>query len=192
MVTKTELKSGDILLSTGSSGTSAAIRIGTGSRYSHAALYVGDGQVIEAVGSGVSKKGLEQATSDDTVVSVYRRIQMSDAQAIQVARYANEQIGKKYDHAGAVGSSSGGVPGMVLGVFLSPIVPAGIAAADLYNTKNPEARFFCSELVALAFERAGVPLGSGSASTTPQDIAKSHDLNYVGELELESPRESPN
>ena len=79
-------------------------------------------------------------------------------------------------------SSGTSVSGFALSLFLSPIVTIGGIGADLYNRANPEASFYCSELVAIAFQRACVPLGSGAASTTPADISRSHVLNYVGDL----------
>lgn len=187
MLTISDLKPADILLSTGEAKASKVIRGGTMSRYSHAALYIGKSQIIEAIGSGVTLQSLEDAMSDDTLVSVYRRLRMSDEQGLQVIRYAKEQIGKKYDYVGAFGGGVTSGSGFLIGIFLSPIVVGRIVvgagvAADLYNRLNPEAAFYCSELVAIAFEKAAVPLGSGAASTTPADISRSHVLNYIGDL----------
>lgn len=187
MLTINDLKPADILLSTGAAIPSAVIRSVTVSDYSHAALYVGNSEIIEAIGEGVKLQSLEKAMSDDTLVSVYRRLRMADEQGLQVVRYAMEQKqkGKKYDYLGAIG---GGVtsPGFLTRVFRSPIVMSAVfiagVEADLYNRMNPEASFYCSELIALAFEKANVPLGPGAASTTPGDIAYSHVLNYVGDL----------
>ena len=182
MISLSALQPADILLSTGSAAASVVIRGATVSRYSHAALYLGDGQIVEAIGHGVTLQGVRDAMSDDTLVSVYRRLQMSLQQGQQVVRYARRQVGKDYDYAGAMGGGITSPSGFVIGVFLSPIVLVGGIAADLHNRANPEASFYCSELVALAFENAGVPLGSGAASTTPADISRSHVLNYVGDL----------
>jgi uncharacterized protein YycO len=182
MLTVDDLQPADVLLSTGTAVASVVIRCGTVSRYSHAALYIDNGQIIEAVGEGVHQISLLDAMSDDTIVSVYRRMQMSQEQALQVVRYVKQQIGKKYDYSGAAGGGITSGSGFVIGIFLSPIVAVAGVAADLYNRTNPEATFYCSELVALAFKSAQVPLGGGAASTTPQDISRSHVLNYVGDL----------
>jgi uncharacterized protein YycO len=182
MLALSDLQLADILLSTGSAAASVVIRAGTVSRYSHAALYIGDNQIIEAIGSGVTRQGIRDAMSDDTLVSVYRRMRMSPEQAVQVATYARRNVGKSYDYTGAAGGGITSPSGFVIGVFLSPIVVMGGIAADLYNRANPEASFYCSELVALAFESANLSLGSGAASTTPADISRSHVLNYVGDL----------
>ncbi|PIE83154.1 MAG: hypothetical protein CSA09_03565 [Candidatus Contendobacter odensis] len=177
-----DLEPADILLSTGKSVVSTAIRGGTMSRYSHAALYIGNGQVIESIGSGVTQQSLSSAMSDDTLVTVYRRINMRDAQAKKVIQYAKAQLGKKYDAAGAIGGGVTSASGVFIGIFLGPLVTTAAVGADLLNRHNPEAAFYCSELVAIAFEKAGVPLGSGAASTTPADISRSHVLNYIGDL----------
>lgn len=191
MLTIDNLQPADIMLSTGGAAASVVIRAGTVSRYSHAALYIGNGQIIEAIGSGVTLQGIRDAMSDDTLVSVYRRLRMSREQGLQVIRYARQNIGKQYDARGAVAGGLTSGSGLVIGIFLSGIIMinplaalavSGAVAADLYNRANPEASFYCSELVALAFESANVPLGSGAASTTPRDISRSHVLNYIGDL----------
>lgn len=202
MLTESDLKPADILLSTGNAKVSSVIRFGTGSRYSHASLYAGNGEIIEAIGEGVLRQSLTRAMRDDTLVCAYRRVRMSDAQAQQVIRYAASQVGKPYDEAGAIGAGvTSGRGGMMLTVFagsmmrvpvVGPAAAVGTAAfagfalgADLMNRWNPERSFFCSELVALAFENAGVPLGSGAASTTPEDVASAHVLNFIGTLKGE-------
>lgn len=182
MLSASDLRLADILLSTGEAAVSYAIRGATVSRFSHASLYIGDGQIVEAIGSGVTRQTLRDAMSDDTLVSVYRRLRMSDAQAQQVVRYVKQQVGESYDYSGALGGGVTSPSGFIVSLFLSPIVTVAGIGADLYNRADPEASFYCSELVALAFERANVPLGSGAASTTPADISHSHVLNYMGDL----------
>lgn len=160
---------------------SAAIRVGTMSRYSHASLYIGNDQIIEAIGSGVTLQTVQQAVKDDSLVSVYRRLHVTPGQAGMIVRYARQQIGKDYDLSGALGSGARSTNGTIIGMFLSPIVAIGLAA-DLYNRANPESAFFCSELVTLAFQHANVPLNASGPSSTPEDIRRSHVLNYVGDL----------
>ena len=188
MITQRDLRPADILLSTSGATVSRVIRFGTGSRFSHAAVYVGDGEIIEAIGEGVVRQSLSRAMQDDTLVCAYRRIRMSDAQAQQVIRYASAQVGKPYDEAGAAGAGVTSGRGLLLSVFAGWLVPiSGLAVvsalgADAINRLNPERRFFCSELVALAFKEASVPLGRGAASSTPADISSAHVLNFVGDL----------
>ncbi len=67
------LKVGDILLSAGLSGISLAIKVFTNSKFSHTALYIGGGEVIEASNKGVVINAIGKAISDDILVSVYRK-----------------------------------------------------------------------------------------------------------------------
>lgn len=189
MLIESDLRPADILLSTGDATVSAVIRGGTGSRFSHAALYVGGGEIIEAIGEGVVRQSLSRAMSDDTLVCVYRRLRMSDAQAQQVIRYASMQVGKAYDAAGAAGAGASSGRGFLITVFAAAVVPvvgqlaqSALGAADAINQINPSRSFFCSELVAMAYAEAGVPLGGGGASTTPGEIESAHVLNLIGNL----------
>lgn len=177
-----DLQIADILLSSTNSGVSWAIRSGTLSRYSHAALYIGNGEIIEAVKNGVLRVKLAEAIQEESIVSVYRRRSMSTGQANMVVRYATQQLGKEYDASGAIGGGITSNSGYIIGVFLSPVVVVVGIAADAYNRSNPAGKFYCSELVAIAFEYAKAPLGKGSASTTPKDVSRSQYLNYVGDL----------
>ncbi len=192
MLNKKDLRLADILLSTGDAAVSSVIRASTGSRFSHAALYVGNDEIIEAIGVGVVRQSVARAMRDDILVSVYRRIRMSDAQAQQVIRYVTAQVGKPYDEAGAAGAGITSVRGFMIAVFAGSVFPiTGLATgyavgADIINRINPEGSFFCSELVALAFQRANVSLGSGAASTTPADISSAHLLNFIGNLKKPS------
>lgn len=189
MLSDRDLRPADILLSTGDAAVSAVIRAGSGSRFSHAALYIGGGEIIEAIGEGVVRQSLARAMGDDTLVSVYRRLRMSDAQAQQIIRYASTQVGRPYDAAGAAGAGSGSGRGFMITVLAAAIVPglgsltqSALVTADAINQHNPGRSFFCSELVAMAYAEAGVPIGSGGASTTPGEIESAHVLNLVGNL----------
>ena len=182
MISPGDLQPADILLSTGEAVVSVFIRGATVSRFSHSALYIGQGQIVEAIGSGVTLQSLREAMSDDTLVSVYRRLHMAPEQAQQVVRYVRQHVGKLYDWGGAMGGAVTSGSGFVLSLFLSPIVTGAGIAADLYNRANPDAAFYCSELVALAFESARLSLGNNAHSSLPADISRSHVLNYVGDL----------
>jgi len=176
------LQKADILLSTGEATESTAIRLLSASRFSHAALYSGDGKIIEAVGEGVVDPSLATAISDDTLVAVYRRRGMSSALSNAVIRYAQRQLGKSYDYTGALGAGATSVPGAAA-VAVMPIGTGPIAlASDIANRLFPESSFFCSELVAMAYKNANVPITSGAASTTPADLANAETLSLVGYL----------
>ncbi len=85
--------------------------------------------------------------------------------------YARKQLGKQYDLSGAIGSSG-----------------AGRAAVGMLPTManliSPESDFYCSELVAFSYKKAGVPLEWFSSQTTPKDLANNSKLIYVGHLKV--------
>lgn len=119
-----------------------------------------------------------------TLISVFRYPDITIGQAQWVIRYAKKQVGKKYDLPGAFGSGVTSVSGILLtfAVMGAKGLAAGVAA-DVLNRKNPEAKFFCFELVAFAYKRgAGIDLGSAPASTTPADLSNLKTLVYIGDL----------
>ncbi len=179
------LKPADILLSTGDSTVSNVIRKGTGSRFSHAALYIGNGEVIEAIGSGVVKQSLKSAMNDDTLVVVFRHNTISPSQAATAITYARAQVGKKYDASGAASSASGSPAVILVGFIMGPIgniVTASLGVAKVANTINSEGSFYCSELVAHAYAKANCPLSASKSSITPKGVANSSKVSLIGNL----------
>ena len=181
-ITEADMKTADIIVSTGSGAVSAVIRAGSVSKYSHAALYIGDGQVIEAIGEGVVKQPLSAALRDDTLAVVYRRKNLNDAQTKVIVNYASGQVGKKYDYAGVAGASKYTVGGMVMNIVSFPL---GVIqnVGEAINTISPESSFFCSELVLMAFKKANAPITFKPPTiSSPSDIPGSHQVAYVGHL----------
>ena len=159
-----ELRPADIIVSTTSASISAVIRIATESVVSHAALYIGDGMVIEAIGEGVTKRGLTDAIADGELVVVYRHPDVTPESAKNVIAFASGQVGKKYSASGAVLSSD---------KFLCRVIGP------------QEAGFYCSQLVAEAFKKAKIPLSTlPSQCITPQDVVNVayQRLIYVGHV----------
>jgi hypothetical protein len=70
-VSPTQLQAGDVLLYHGSGLISDLIRKFDGSDYSHAALYNGVA-VVEAIGSGITARGLKESVAGAKYVDVYR------------------------------------------------------------------------------------------------------------------------
>ena len=181
-ITEADMKTADIIVSTGSGAVPAVIRAGSVSKYSHAALYIGDGQVIEAIGEGVVKQPLSAALRDDTLAVVYRRKNLNDAQTKVIVNYASGQVGKKYDYAGVAGASKYTVGGMVMNIVSFPL---GVIqnVGEAINTISPESSFFCSELVLMAFKKANAPITFKPPTiSSPSDIPGSHQVAYVGHL----------
>lgn len=168
LITISQLQKGDIILSTTSDFVSKVVKIGTHSKFSHARLYIGGGYIIEAIDPFVRREDLSKIIKGDLYTAVYRMDNLSQKQKNNIAIYAENQRGKEYDLSGAIGS-----------VGISPIL-------TLQNLLFPEADFYCSELVAFAYKKAGVKLEGFSSQTTPKDLAHNGKLKYLGHLKLQT------
>lgn len=165
------LQVGDIIISTTPAPESVAIRLGTGAEVSHAILYIGDGLVVESILQGVVQRTLDEALADASLAVAVRHPRLSPEQALHVRDFAGQAIGLKYDGVGIVKQAIFRIDAIVGRVLLS---------------FDDEQRFFCSELVAAAFESAGAPLTavppSWTAPSDLQDLYLSLLLDYVGHL----------
>lgn len=158
------LQPADIIVSTTSAGISGAIRVATGSVVSHAKLYIGNNEVVEAIGTGVTRRTLDDSLGEDRLAVAYRYPHMTDGLAKSVINSALSNIGAKYSVKGAI--------------------LAGDQIACRIVGPQP-ASFFCSQLVAEAFRQAGAPLTElPSQCVTPEGIVNiaTQKLTYVGHL----------
>lgn len=175
------LQVGDIIVSTARHPVSYLIRGGTVSSISHAMIYVGNGNIVEAVGSGVREVPLATAIDDAILAVAYRHSAITASQAQTAASFARAQVGRPYNYAGVAG-----VANRIMHPILSRV---GDAIANRMGFHRDEARsFYCSELVFAAFEQAGAPLVASSAGTsTPSDIVdlSRNIVSYVGHLKAE-------
>lgn len=133
---------------------SAAIRFSTRSWASHAEFVDTDGYGDVAVTVGARWDGVKERISSQ---DHYSRIERFTADGIDEAyEWARTQIGKPYDFSAILGMA-------------------------LNRNWRDEDRWFCSELVAAAFEHAGTPLLSTRQSVgvyriTPRDLLLSKSL----------------
>jgi V8-like Glu-specific endopeptidase/cell wall-associated NlpC family hydrolase len=175
------LQAGDIIVSTTRHWTSRIIRLGTISPVSHVMLYVGDGKVIEAIGSGVREVTLAQAIDDAILAVAYRHPQLDASRAATVVAHARTHVNNPYNYAGVAYQGYR---------ILNPLPAAVIDVIGRRLGVEPgqAGAVYCSELVLEAFQRAGVPLTSGTPSQSTPDqvvqIARSN-LSYVGHLKAE-------
>lgn len=179
-LTVSELKPADVLLTTSAGAVSSVIRFGTNSKYSHTALYVGNGQIIEAIEDGVRQRPLEAAVQSYLVVEVYRPFGLSPERARAVIQYAQMQAGKPYDFKAVATAGHNSAKGKVLCMAFG----AACEIMNGINRSNSDVAFYCSELVAHAFViGGGYSLRGGSVhGSTPQNIAESKGLGFVGIL----------
>jgi cell wall-associated NlpC family hydrolase len=185
-----QLQPADVIVSTTDAAISTGIRSATGSTVSHAALYAGGGYIIEAIGEGVVKRPHFKALEEDILAIAYRRVGITTDKAKEVVSYAERYVGRPYDKLGAVGSGTTSSRGGAIYMGIKIISPAagGVLGDRVKNNAsdgNKDNAFFCSELVARAFELAGIPISDLPASyTNPMGVMRSSKLQFLGDLEV--------
>ena len=166
-ITPSSLQPGDIIASTTTSWKSWLIRKTTGSDISHNMLYLGNGEVIEAVGTGVVRRSLAAALGDASLAVVYRHPNLLLHQKEEIVERAVTMVDRPY------GTLSG---------LLGPAFRDKKALGRTCDS-GADARLYCSELCARAYEQAGAPLRKESAETTnPHELIASPSLKYTGHL----------
>ncbi|HSC79644.1 MAG TPA: YiiX/YebB-like N1pC/P60 family cysteine hydrolase, partial [Chitinolyticbacter sp.] len=174
LVDMSALATGDILLSATNGITSAGIRLATLAPVSHAALYIGEGQVAEAVGSGVRVRPLADALAEESVVVAFRRDELNDEQAAALRAFAQAQVGRPYNYVGVVLHAPFSLQRRICELPLLPEITRdaclrGIATIQLGTPDNQ--RFFCSQFVLEAYAAAGLPISAANpAWISPADI----------------------
>lgn len=176
-----KVQAADIILTMGPSTTSKVISTGTCGTVSHAILALKSGLCIESIGeSGVEIKPLDVALSTAKKTTLYRHKWITPDAITRVCHYARLNAGKPYDNFGAIrsGVSSGCAP--------TKYTKAGIVvviAHEMTARGSHDDMFFCSELVAHAFEKANIPLTPKPYHTiTPAEIMRSDRLDQVETL----------
>jgi len=140
--------------------------------------------VVEALGDGVVMHRLEEALADDSLAVAFRVPGLTVEQAQSIQYFAANQVGKKYDYAGALDAV---VPDRVgLGLVAAfPFAAGGLLGALVWRKVDlgkGNSKFFCSELVFESYRQAGHPLTQvGSDAMLPKDIV-ALKLEYVGHL----------
>ena len=138
--------------------------------------------MIEALGSGVRETTLEGAVADAILAVAYRHPQLDAARTAAVVAHARSRVGNPYNIAGAAFQGYR---------ILNPLPASVIEAVGRRLGVQPgqAGAVYCSELVLECFERAGVPLTTGSrpAQSTPDQVVKfaRSSLGYVGHLKAE-------
>ena len=169
-----ELQPGDILLTSMSGFRSVAIRMMTFAPVSHVAVYIGDRQVVEAVGSGVRVRGIDELLQEESVVLALRYPDLSAQQARSIKAYALDKSGAGFNYLGVTLH----VP-LSIGRRLCelPLVPsllrdACIRGMGVINQMAAsEGRLFCSQLVLQAYRHAEVPMTDADPRLiSPADI----------------------
>jgi uncharacterized protein YycO len=116
------------------------IRIGTTSRWNHAIVYVGDGRAVSADPTGVKLVNI----ADYKDIAWNRHEQLTDEQREHIAKNALSFVGRPYDFFTIALLAL-----RILGLKLNLPLFTYLAKKD---------GFICSELVAEAYDKAGVAL----------------------------------
>ena len=193
-----DLQAGDILFSSEASVQSLGIRLFSNAAVSHVFLYLGDGEIAEAVGAGVRIRRLDEALKESNLTAAFRRPDLTEENITALRNFARQQNGRRYNFLGIVKQ----VPySLARNACELPVIPRRIrrfclntmAAVMIPSFGNR--RFFCSQFVIEAFNRAGKPLTSKSPEwLDPADILHMREgdvatftpkarLNYVGHLQ---------
>ena len=161
---------GDIFFTRGGAWISRAIRWaesrpGNRGEVNHVGLVMTraefpDSEVVEALRKVERHTLKSQYEGTGTAIAVFRPVNLTDAERIQILRYADEMVGRKYDYAKIALHL---VDGLLGKVFRREVVFARrIASAD----HGP----ICSWVVAQAYASAGFDFGVPGRAADPDDI----------------------
>jgi N-acetyl-anhydromuramyl-L-alanine amidase AmpD len=182
------LEMGDIILSTTSEFISDAIRAFTSAPVSHAMIYTGDGgQVVEAIGGGVTFRPLEQALANATVAVAFRYPGLTEEQRLRIRDFVGNQIERDYNFWGVARQGVFRIHNAVCNLLSGEArqrCESFAGRVELGTADNQT--FFCSQLALAAYEAVGVSLTSTPAHwNSAREIANlsfTGALQYVGHL----------
>jgi uncharacterized protein YycO len=151
------IRPADLFFTTSDSIVSRAIRLRTWGRFSHVQIITnpesepaGKIEVISADAEGVVCRDIREHEWENYEILTYP--EMTEEERINVVKFSLQQVGRPYDFVG-------------LGSFL------------LYKEMQNDSRWFCSELVYVAYKKAGIRL----QRRVKQDFISPRDL-YMSPL----------
>ncbi len=183
-----DLEPGDILVSSTPAQVSQFIRIATWGQYSHALVYAGHGKVIDATKDGVQERTLAELRKEADRVGVIRVAKLSKEKAHLVVAKARALIGGEYNYRGLLGMAVDRVLCFtgVTGYDADDALGCMQRVATIPKVLMAKGMYFCSELVNVALERAGVDLfrrnGPSPADFVRLAVAKTSPARIVGRL----------
>ncbi|MDB5873404.1 MAG: Distant relative of cell wall-associated hydrolase [Ramlibacter sp.] len=180
------LQPGDILLSSANGMTSVGIRMLTLSPVSHASLYVGEGQVAEAVGEGIRRRGIAALLAEESTVVAFRHPGVREENMEKMRAFVAETVGTRYNLVGVMLQAPFSIERRLCELPLTPSLVRefcvqGMGAVQLGLGRSD--RFFCSQFVLEAYRRAGLPL----TETDPRFLSPA-DLLHMREGDVPSVR----
>lgn len=185
-----DLEVGDIIATSADTKNSRTIRWATNSPYSHAILYDGYGYGIEALpGPGVVKRPIYLSIADTGSCKVFRHKFADTVARDRAVSWAALQIGRSYDYTGAarVGLQSGSRTRVFHYTTLGFLISLQDVRSANRSDSGHDETFFCSELIARAYEVAGAPIVNRPAAITgPGHFLVTDRLTVVGWLNAKS------
>ena len=175
---RNQFKDADILMFKGVGFVSKIIKWRTKSAYSHAGIVAWWNDrlmVLEAVGKGVEARPISYALNHYKGSFDYYRLKeevpITAEQRKKMIVYAQRQLGKGY------------ATGQLIRFFFKLLFNLKMASKD---EGKPPGKFFCSQYVSAVYNEGGFDLAIefGDKFTTPNQIAKSKLLEYVGTVKL--------
>jgi hypothetical protein len=194
------LQAGDIILSAMNGAASLGIRLVTLSPVSHASLYVGGSEIAEAVGEGIRRRGIDRLLAEESMAVAFRHPAVREEHVARMQEFVQGTVGQKYNLLGVMLQAPFAVDRKLCELPLTPSLARdfclnGLGAVHIGLGRND--RFFCSQFVLEAYNRAGLPLTQADPRLlTPADLlhmregdvpsVRSHQaLQYVGHLKFE-------
>ncbi len=196
------LKPGDILLTSVATVKSFAIRLATFAPVSHAVLYLGDGQIAEAVGTGVRSRSLDEVVAEEQMVVAFRLPGVDAEHADRLRTWSMAQVGTQYNTLGVMLTAPFVLDRRVCELPLLPDAVRNFCMSGLANVQLGASRddqFFCSQFVIEAYNQAGLPITTTDPRwVSPGDllhmregdvpsVAAIKPLRYVGHLKYNPP-----
>lgn len=201
LIGKEAMQAGDILLSSTNSLASLGIRVLSVSPVSHASIYLGNGQVAEAVTSGIQVRSVDDFIAAESTIVAFRHPGIAPSHMVPMRSFVDKHVGQKYNFVGIVLQAPFTLERRVCEL---PLVPdlvrdfcvRGVAAVQL--GLGSQDKFFCSQFVLQAFNQAGLPLTDADPRFfAPSDLLNMPEgdvssvkirqtLQYVGHLKMQA------
>ena len=160
-ITEADLQPGDILFSAEKTLVSAGILLINHAPVSHAFLYLGDGQIAEAVRTGVQIRPLAEVLQATSLAVAFRHPDLLPEDMDKIRAFAQRLQGSSYNRFGIAKQTPYSVTRHACEL---PVIPRAVrhlclnALAAVQITPFSGQRYFCSQFVIEAFNQAGKPL----------------------------------